>query len=107
MHRCCESRTEGGCAGFGHGTRGPLDVRVSGSVQALEHGVGFPATQELDGVGVDIGNEEGGSATSTERAGFDLTEGWTLVPERLLPPSLGLFIPWACSRPLTMTLDTD
>jgi len=74
MHRCYETRTEGGCAGFEHGTRGLLDVRVSGSVQVLERGVGLPATQELGGIGVDIGNEEGGSAASAKRAGLDL--GW-------------------------------
>jgi len=38
---------------------------------------------------------------------YEPTESWTLVPERLLPPSLGLSIPWACPRSLAMTLDND
>ena len=39
--------------------------------QGAKHGVGFPAPQELDSVGVDAGAEEGGRAARAKRAGAD------------------------------------
>jgi hypothetical protein len=36
-----------------------------------QHGIGFPATKEHDGVLVDIGAEQSGDSTWAERAGTD------------------------------------
>jgi hypothetical protein len=40
-----------------------------------EHGIRLPATQELDGVGVDIGTEEGGGAARAQGASRDRVWG--------------------------------
>ncbi len=45
-------------------------MRVSGDVEVADHGVRFPAANELDVVVVDTTNEEGSGAASTEGAGF-------------------------------------
>lgn len=46
---------------------GTVDVCLD--AQVAEHGVGFPAPKELDGVFVDVGTEERGSSTWAETAG--------------------------------------
>ena len=64
-----------GCGGEGVGAMVEHElgivVSVGGSLDAkvAEHGVGLPAAQELDGVRVGPGAEEGGGATLSERAG--------------------------------------
>ena len=64
-----------GCGGEGAGAmvEHELGVVVSmgGSLDAkvAEHGVGLPAAQELDGVRVDPGAEEGGGSARPEGAG--------------------------------------
>lgn len=47
------------------GVDGSLDPQVA------EHGVGLPAPEELDGIGIDASTEEGGSAAGAKRAGAD------------------------------------
>ena len=51
------------------GKRGCLDAQIA------EHGVGLPATKELDGVLVDTGAEQGGGAPGSERPGADERHG--------------------------------
>ena len=40
--------------------------------QVTEHGVGFPAAKQHDGLGADVGTEQGGRAAWTQRTGGDL-----------------------------------
>ena len=44
--------------------------------EVAEHGVRFPATEELDGVGVNAGAEECGGAAGAERAGANEGGGY-------------------------------
>ena len=49
--------------GVEHALREVGVVGVGGHTEVAEHGVGFPAAQELDGFGVDVSTEQGsGSA---------------------------------------------
>ena len=41
-------------------------------VKVAEHGIGFPTTHQLDGVGVDASTKKGGSTASTQAAGFNI-----------------------------------
>ena len=52
-------------AGVSVGMHGALDTQVS------EHGVGFPAAQELDVVGVNACTEQGSCTAGAQRAGRD------------------------------------
>ena len=64
--------TEGiGAGGEGKGPiiQHELGIVVGGglNLQVAEHGVGFPAAKELDGVFVDPSTEEGGGTTGAEQ----------------------------------------
>ena len=55
--------------GISVGDGGGLDAEVA------EHGIGLPAAKEADGVGVNVGTEEGGGASWPEGTGGDLIGG--------------------------------
>ena len=55
------------------GYRGGLDAEIA------EHGVGFPATEELDGVLVNASAKEGGRSPWAKGAGRDEVEGHASV----------------------------
>ena len=46
-------------------------VRGGGDPEVAEHGIGLPAAQEVDVVGVDASTEEGGGAAGAEAARAD------------------------------------
>lgn len=52
-----------------HLLRKVVGVDVGLDAQVAEHGVGFPAAQQLDGVLVDVGAEESGGSAGAEAAG--------------------------------------
>ena len=39
--------------------------------EAVEHGIGFPASKQHDGLRADVGTEQGGCAAQPQRAGSD------------------------------------
>ena len=64
--------SEGVGASGEHGLSEVVGVGESSDSEVAEHGVGLPAADELDGVGVDVGAEERGGASRTEAAGGEL-----------------------------------
>lgn len=64
--------SEGVGASGEHGLSEVVGVGESSDSEVAEHGVGLPAADELDGVGVDVGAEERGGAARTEAAGGEL-----------------------------------
>ena len=65
-------------------------VGVSGGLdsEVAEHGVGLPSAEELDGVGVDIGAEQGSGPAGSERARANEMRGDTsLFLERFGAPA--------------------
>ena len=46
---------------------GMVNFEHSGDIR--EHGITFPAAEETDGIGVDVGTEKGGGSTRTQGAG--------------------------------------
>ena len=66
-----DSRGEGVVAMVEHALRKVAALDGGLNAEVAEHGVRFPAAEELDGVRIDAGAEEGGGPTWSERAGAD------------------------------------
>jgi hypothetical protein len=75
------ARREGEAAVLQHELCHVVVVGVSGDSQVLQHGVRFPAPEQLDGVGIDACAQEGCGSTWTEAAGTD--EGWVDASAKL------------------------
>ena len=66
---CSEGlRSAGVATGLEHLLGEVMGVGLRHNTEVTEHGVGFPTSEELDDVGVDVGAEERGGATGTKAA---------------------------------------
>lgn len=63
--------SEGVVAGTEHQLGEVRVVGVGGNTEVAEHGIGLPAAEQLDDVGVDVGAQKGCGATRAEAAGTE------------------------------------
>ena len=70
------SAREKGIGAMGEHTAAEVPYEGKGlGMQVAKHGVGAPAANQPDGVGVDAAAEEGQGATGAEAAGIDIVGG--------------------------------